>query len=333
MRYSIILPVRNGGNYVKECVRSILAQTLDMFNLIVLDNFSTDGTTEWLRSLDDPRIILYPSEKSLTIEENWGRITSVPKNEFITLIGHDDILEPNYLSVMDDLIRRHPKASLYQSHFRYINAEGRAIRHCKPMDEIQKASEFVAFFLSGLIDTNGTGFMMRSSDYDDLGGIPVRYPNLLFADFELFIRLTVRGYKATSSSQAFAFRLHQSTTSTSSDIKFLRSFRIFLDFLQDLKLCSSDVERAIETYSLHFIGDYCKGLSHRMLRTPKEGRQGQSVAQFLVECKAYADKLVPEHQFNPLGEFSVRMASYIDRTFVTRWLFILFKRIYPKPFK
>ena len=37
-KFSIILPVKNGGEYVKECVRSILSQTLNDFNLLVLDN-------------------------------------------------------------------------------------------------------------------------------------------------------------------------------------------------------------------------------------------------------------------------------------------------------
>ena len=72
MKYSIILPVRNGGEYVKACVNTILSQTLQDFNLLVLDNCSTDGTSEWLTSLQNEKIILFPADKPLTIEENWG---------------------------------------------------------------------------------------------------------------------------------------------------------------------------------------------------------------------------------------------------------------------
>ena len=97
-KFSIILPVRNGGEYVKTCVNSILSQTEQDFNLIVLDNCSTDGTREWLASLQNKKIIIYPADRPLTIEENWARAIDVPKNEFITLIGHDDILHPDYLS-------------------------------------------------------------------------------------------------------------------------------------------------------------------------------------------------------------------------------------------
>jgi glycosyltransferase involved in cell wall biosynthesis len=65
IRYSIILPVKNGGEYVKKSINSILRQELDTFNLIVLDNNTTDGATEWINSLKDNRINLYKSEKSI----------------------------------------------------------------------------------------------------------------------------------------------------------------------------------------------------------------------------------------------------------------------------
>ena len=54
-KFSIILPVRNGGEYVKECINSILAQSYMGFELLVFDNNSSDGTLEWLNSIDDKR--------------------------------------------------------------------------------------------------------------------------------------------------------------------------------------------------------------------------------------------------------------------------------------
>lgn len=329
-RYSIILPVRNGGEYVKECVNSIRSQTLPEFTLKVLDNCSTDGTPEWIYSLQDPRISIYHSTKPLTIEENWNRIVSLPKNEFITLIGHDDILDSNYLEVMDKLIEKHPNASLYQAHFRYIDSKGATIRPCKPMDEIQTASEFLSFFLASTIDTMGTGFMMRSNDYDEIGGIPPRYPNLLFADFELFINLSLKGYKATASEETFAFRLHQSMTTTSSDIKFQKAYAEFINYLFSLKE-NPVFDESIKRYAPGFIKFYCKGLSHRLLRTPVTKREGQSVADFIRKNKEYADKLVPGNNFDPEKESSIRLARKIDGNPLFRSMFLTFKKLYKKP--
>jgi glycosyltransferase involved in cell wall biosynthesis len=329
-KYSIILPVRNGGGYVKECVNSILLQTYPDFHLQVLDNCSTDGTVEWIQALKDERIKIYPAEKPLSIEENWARIKSIEKNEFITLIGHDDLLDKNYLEVMNKLIAKHSDASLYQTHFRYIDSDGKRIRNCKPMDEVQSAPEFLGAFLAGIIDTMGTGFMTRSYDYDICEGIP-NYPNLLFADFELWINLTYKGYKATSPEECFAFRLHQSMTTTSSDIKFHNAFGQFIKYLEQLKQKDSALLKVIERYSISFIEFYCKGLSHRLLRTPIQKREGQTVSSFLRTCKEYADILVPGNEFNSSKKYSIRLAKQIDSNFLTRSLFLLFKKIRSKP--
>lgn len=330
MKFSIILPVKNGGEYIRKCVDSILAQTLPDFNLHILENCSNDGTAEWLQTLQDERIIIIPSEKPLSIEENWARILSISKNEFMTIIGHDDLLDKNYLQVMNDLINQYPDASLYQTHFRFIDAKGDFIRHCKPMDEKQMAAEFLAVFLQRNIDVNGTGFMLRSQDYNSLGGIPL-YPNLLFADFELWINATTFSYKITSLKECFSFRLHQSTTTVSADIKMQNAFQQFIFFLKDLKNKNSEFNNAVCKNAIEFIQFWCKGLAHRLMRTPKSKRNNLSVAVFLKHCKQHADTLVPNNDFEPSTTRSIKLALLIDKFSISRNLFLFFKKFYKKP--
>jgi glycosyltransferase involved in cell wall biosynthesis len=328
-KYSIILPVRNGGEYVKTCVHSILAQTVMDFNLHVLDNNSSDGTTEWIRSLKDERIILLPSEKPLTIEENWHRIISIEKNEFITLIGHDDVLEKNYLHVMDALIATHPAASLYQTHFTYIDANGGAIRKCKAMPGEMSGEVLLSMLLLRQIDTMGTGFMMRAKDYDAIGGIPM-YPSLLFADFELWHRLAKKSYLAVSKEECFSFRLHQSTTTTSSDLNFNAAFGKLVGYLlEEKKDVAANV--VIEKYGLDFIDFYTKAQAHRLLRTPLSKRSGKTVKEIAAKGKEYADQLVPGNDFNPYNNFSLKVAAFIDSNPVTRAMFLGFKKVWKKP--
>jgi glycosyltransferase involved in cell wall biosynthesis len=329
-KYSIILPVYNGGEYVKECVNSILAQTISDFDLLVLDNCSTDGSAEWIKSLNDSRIKLFPTSHKLTIEENWARIKDVPKNEFITLIGHDDILYPDYLATMSDLIAKYPNASLYQTHFNYINNNGKEIRKCLPMDEAQTAPEFLSAILANTIDIMGTGFMMRAKDYDSVGGIP-NYPNLLFADFTLWMELARKSYKATSFKECFSFRKHLSTTSISPDIKMQQAFGLFIGYLENLKATDEDLAKVIQRYSINFIMKNCKGLAHRLLRTPKTRRENLSVVSFLKQCKQYADRLQTNNDYNPVSDYSVKLAAQIDSNMFTRSLFLAFKKIYSKP--
>jgi glycosyltransferase involved in cell wall biosynthesis len=327
-KFSIILPVWNGGEYVKECVASILAQSFTDFDCIILDNQSTDGTVEWIRSLNDPRIRVYLSGKPLGIEENWGRIVTVPKNEFITLIGHDDILNRDYLSTMNALLQKFPDASLYQTHFTYIDAAGEKIRDCKEMAEKELAGEFLSKFLQKRIDVMGTGFMMRAKDYDAIGGIPA-YPNLLFADFELWIRLTGKSYKATSPEKCFSFRIHQSTTTVSPDIKFHKAFERFIYFLDRISKEDTRFKKVVHEDTGGFLRFYCKALSHRLLRTPKKAREGLSVKQFVDQCRNYAALLEADNPFNP--GFSTKLAIWIDSNGLTRSMFLAFKKLFPRP--
>src|SRR4249920_52390 len=108
MKFSVFLPVQNGGNYLRQCVISILEQTYPDFQLTVLDNASSDGSAEWISSLKEPRVMLVSSETPLSIQDSWARILRSPKGEFMIMIGHDDLLDKDYLETIRSLIARHP---------------------------------------------------------------------------------------------------------------------------------------------------------------------------------------------------------------------------------
>ena len=324
-KYTIILPVHNGGNYIKECVNSILKQTLQNFNMIVLENNSTDGTLEWLNSLNNNRIVIYPSPNcTLTIEENWGRALTIPTNEFITLIGHDDVLLPDYLETMDKLISKHPNASLYQTHYKYINSEGEFVRHCLPMHEIQYSHEFLACHFLQSMDSMGTGYMFRKSDYVKVLGMPKNYPNLIFADYELWIRLTDISYKATSLNNCFLYRLHNSLSKTTNGMLYQTAFFEYLNFLLDIKEINVSIAKAIERYGHLFLNYYCEALSHRLLKTPTRLRT-ITIDDFVSDCQIFAKKLIPKQSFNPSSVFRIRVAMILDRNLIGRLIFKIYK--------
>lgn len=325
-KYSIILPVRNGGTYVKECVHSILAQTLPDFNLIVLDNCSSDGTTEWIQSLQENRIVLHPSEKSLTIEENWHRIIDIPKNEFMTMIGHDDILGPHYLEEMNRLIVSHPTATLFQAHYDFIDGNGKEIRPCLPMDETQYAHEFLACQMARTMESMGTGYMMRSRDYDDIGGMPSNYPNLIFADYELWIKLMLRGYKATTLRKCFSYRVHMSLSRTTNGALYQEAFGKYIYYLKELMQKDQNMQLVITRYGKQMLMYYCESLSHRLLKTPGKERSFK-VAEFIRRCEWYAREIIPEQHFKPLERFRIRIAKQLDDFVLGRTLFNVFKKL------
>lgn len=325
--FSIILPVRNGGHYVKECIASLLGQSFENFNVIVLDNCSTDDTVAWIRSLNDNRLNVHESGNALSIEQNWARIKNVPKNEFMTMIGYDDLLHSNYLQEMDALIRKHPTATLYQGHFDYIDAKGRFIRDCLRMDEIQLAHEFLASQMTRKIDSTGTGYMMRSLDFDAVGGMPVQYPNLIFSDYELWIKLMMKGYKATSPKKCFSYRIHKSVSRTTNGMAYQEAFSQYLQFLLTIMESNTLIVETVRKYGSEFLLYYCESLSHRLLKTPVKERT-LTVSDFIKKCELFSAKLIPGQEFKPLNHFRIRIASQLDQSFLGRKAFALYKKLW-----
>lgn len=328
-KFSIILPVRNGGEYVKECVNSILAQTVTDFNFIILDNCSTDGTKEWIESLNDDRIIIHTADRPLTIEESWYRVTSIDKNEFITVIGHDDILYPNFLQVINDLIIKNPAASLYFTHFDLINDKGKKIRSCKPMRTTYTGQELLEAILTNSVDIMGTGYVMRARDYDISGGIPVNYPNLLYADFELWVNFASLSFEVVSPENCFAFRMHQSTAHSSKDSRLHTAMDQFINYLAALKQKDEGMKNVINRKGVEFLLFYCKGFCHRLLRSDIKKREGMTVERMIHQTKLWAKKTGLENDYHPEQLPSIRIAKIIDSNPVFRKMFLLFKKIYP----
>jgi glycosyltransferase involved in cell wall biosynthesis len=257
-RFSVILPLRNGWPYVQECVESILAQTYSHFDLLVLDNQSTDNTVPWLKSLTDSRIRLYSSSSALSIVDSWARIVGVEKQEYMTLIGHDDMLDPGFLDAIKSLIDRHPDAKLYQTGSRFIDSGGKTIRSCRPVPEREIPGQYLEGRFTYQRDITGTGVVMRSADYDRLGGIP-HFERLFFADDALWLSLMQGSYKAYDSTELFAVRMHakkESTTKPSSWPSLLLGLNQFSDFLQGYIQQDGEARVAVANHAAGFMLRY-----------------------------------------------------------------------------
>jgi hypothetical protein len=207
-------------------LHSVLAQDYPHFNILILaDNTSNiDDSLDAVHTLQNNKISVHVSNQNLDILQNWGRIKGLDKNEYMTILGYDDLLEKTFLSTINELINQEPEASLYHTHFKYINSNSEFIKVCQPLSSSLKASEYLEHAMNETIDIMATGYVFKSSDYDALCGIPTQYPNLIYADLQLWLALTKKSYLAVHNSTQFSFRIHASTTKTSKDKILLDAF-------------------------------------------------------------------------------------------------------------
>ncbi len=329
--FSIIIPFKTGKQYLLDCLQSVLAQDYPHYEIIILADITsnTDDALHAIKDLKNPKITVQLSDKNLDILQNWGRIKDLHKKEYMTILGYDDILSKGFLSCINNLINTNPDASLYHTHFNYINSNSEAIKKCQSLPTQMTASDYLEYTLKESIDIMATGYVFRSKDYDAIGGIPTSYPNLIYADAQLWIELTKKSHLVIDPSIQFSFRIHSSVTKTSKDKILLDAFILFLDYLKGLKQESANFELAIQSNLTAFAESTTKAMAHRLLRTPKMNRQGLTIDKVTNEIAGKCMQM--EVAYAPFKIKSIQIARFIETTPLLNELFLLFKRIYKKP--
>lgn len=108
----VFIPVRNGVEFLSEAINSVLNQTMSNFRLVVVDNNSTDGTSEVIRSFSDSRIETITHPSTLPLFENFNSCLSLVRAPFFCILHADDRLLPEYLNRMTSALRAEPVADL-----------------------------------------------------------------------------------------------------------------------------------------------------------------------------------------------------------------------------
>lgn len=129
---SVVLPVYNGQTYVREAIDSLLAQTYPRFELIVVDDGSTDDTPAILDgyTATDARVrVLRQENQKLPAALNAG--FRAARGEYLTWISHDNRMRPAFLERMVDCLRRHPGWDMVYANEDLIDGRGRPWRNSR----------------------------------------------------------------------------------------------------------------------------------------------------------------------------------------------------------
>lgn len=97
MLVSVCIPTFQGAAFIGQAIDSVLAQTFQDFELLVIDDRSSDGTEDIVRGYADARIRFQRNERNLGPEGNWNRCLEQAKGRYVKLLPHDDVLAPDCL--------------------------------------------------------------------------------------------------------------------------------------------------------------------------------------------------------------------------------------------
>ena len=157
-RVSIGLPVYNGERYIEEALRSILAQTYADFELIVVDNASTDRTRHICLSYAarDRRVRYYRNPENLGVARNYNRALQLARGAYFRWAAYDDLLAPGNLIRCVEILDGRPDVVLCYPRTINIDGSGAALGEYRDDFSFAQPRAHVRF----------RHLMQRSVDYD-----------------------------------------------------------------------------------------------------------------------------------------------------------------------
>lgn len=165
---SVIIPVYNREQTIRVAVNSVLLQSYADFELLVIDDCSTDNTTQVVRAIEDPRLRLVLSPRNQGPAGARNRGIREARGEFIAFLDSDDRWLPDALERMvTTLSAQADKVGVLANH--YLVENGVSTLGVRPFSEPGKRH-----FLKGMDFGPGSGMLVRRIIFDQIGGLDER---------------------------------------------------------------------------------------------------------------------------------------------------------------
>lgn len=193
MHVSVVMPAYNVAAYLPLAIESTLAQTHRDFELILIDDGSTDATLEIASkyAAQDPRLRLY-TQPNAGIANTLNRGLALARHEWIVRMDGDDIMLPHRIERQIAFVQRHPELAVAASWVFFINPQGRIIYEAKsPLTNHAAVAQ--AYGNNEVIALTHPSVILRKSVIQAIGGYRPAFDPV--DDLDLWNRLVERDYK------------------------------------------------------------------------------------------------------------------------------------------
>lgn len=187
---SVVMPVYNGEKHLKSAIESILQQTLQDFQFIIIDDGSTDRTSQIVACCaeNDQRITIIRNPRNLGITASLNIGLGVATGQYIARMDADDISMQHRLEAQVAYLEAFPDIGLLGTNISYIDADGQPLNAGKPKHRLPETPEFVRWSLLWRCALYHPTIMLRRQVLEETGY--VYDENFEYAeDYDLWTRL------------------------------------------------------------------------------------------------------------------------------------------------
>lgn len=288
----IMMPFFGDPELLRLAVESVIAQESPDWQLVVVDNHYPDSRPgEWVSNLGDSRVSYLRNEKNLGVNGNLRRCLEVSTAPYVVIMGADDLLHPNYVSLMNRAVTQYPEATFLQPRVRVVDQHGRATRPLTDLvktvlmpprnrDHVLTGQRLAVSLLRG----NWLYFPAITWKREAIFGRSFRQDMETVLDLDLIMEVIMRhGKFVLLQEEAFSYRRHRTSISslTAVDtVRFQEEARLYSELIPRLhELGWARAARAARqhpTSRLHALSMLPRALSVRDWRTAR--RLGSHVA-------------------------------------------------------
>lgn len=206
---SVIMTAYNGTVYLQETINSILTQSLENFEFIIIDDCSTDDTLKLIATYRDPRIILVRNPINQGISESRNAGLRMARGEFLAMTDQDDVSEPERLECQVRFLQANPEISAVASRVHLLRNGARS-DDPMPVQSSPLLIHFAVFF--GRHNTTYSSLCVRR-EFILKNNLFFNKKFLYAEDYELCSRIAECGKFSILPEPLVSYRLHESNNS------------------------------------------------------------------------------------------------------------------------
>lgn len=217
---SVIIPAYNAERTILETIASVQQQTFSNFELIIINDGSTDRTLELLNSVEDPRLKIFSySNGGLPVARNRG--ISHASGDFIAFLDADDLWTPDKLEAQLAALQQHPEAGVAYSWTYYMDENGESIHSSKT---VSFEGNVYANMLLGNFLESGSNPLIRKHAIESVGEFDSTLASC--EDWEYWLRLAARWPFVVVPKQQILYR--QTSGAMSSKIEVMEKYHLIV---------------------------------------------------------------------------------------------------------